>query len=594
MVRIWSKAMSLAGCAGLGLVGWALSQPPTLTPPTEPTLPSIPVIPKPTETKGIQPATPKQDLNLPTLTLPAATPPVKKAESKPLKIEPITEPKPRIAAPIEPTMNKAEVKIVDPPTNKVEGKIVDLPLAAIKSTAQEMGVNAKQEPSVALEWLGPASVKLGMAADYSLNVRNTCASPVQKVVVQVRLPKDLQIAGVEPKADNIEGILLWELGTLMPKQEKQLKMKMLAPGKGELNCQAWVTFTGSTAMKLMVREPKLSVKATVPDKVLMGDPANISLTISNPGDSVTDSIKLTATLAEGLEGVRGNKMMQEIGSLAPGETRTIQLPCVTKTGGSQKCEVFVEAEGGLKAMDTVAVNVVTPQLNIEVLGPKLRYLDRKAVYTVKVTNPGDAPASNVFVTDVVPAGFKFVQADAGGQMDNGTSSVKWFLGELAPGASKEVKVELLAVGQGELSQVVTASGSRGVKTESTLKTKVEGLSAIQMEVVDTEDPLEAGHDTIYEIRVTNTGSKTEEGVKIVCTIPPQLKLKTATGPVKFDTVGNEVVFETMAKLAPKADAVFKITCTGVAKGDARFKAQLSAASLVEPVIKQESTKVYED
>ena len=84
------------------------------------------------------------------------------------------------------------------------------------------------------------------------------------------------------------------------------------------------------------------------------------------------------------------------------------------------------------------------------VGPKMRYLDKKAVYTLKVTNPGDAPAANVFLTEVVPPGFKFVHADSGGQHDEATRSVKWFVGELGPGQSKEVKCEAAGDGAGRV------------------------------------------------------------------------------------------------------------------------------------------------
>ena len=36
-----------------------------------------------------------------------------------------------------------------------------------------------------------------------------------------------------------------------------------------------------------------------------------------------------------------------------------------------------------------------PKLDVQTAGPTLRYLNRKAQYTFKVTNTGDAPATNV-------------------------------------------------------------------------------------------------------------------------------------------------------------------------------------------------------
>ncbi|HJZ91816.1 MAG TPA: hypothetical protein VKE40_13160, partial [Gemmataceae bacterium] len=96
------------------------------------------------------------------------------------------------------------------------------------------------------------------------------------------------------------------------------------------------------------------------------------------------------------------------------------------------------------------------------------------------------------------------------------------------------------------------------------------------------------------IRISNTGSKDESDVKLVCAIPPQMKFKSATGPGKFDVVSGEVVFETVKKLPARSDVTFKVTVTAALKGDARFKATLTAGGLTEPVMKQESTRVYDD
>jgi uncharacterized membrane protein len=377
------------------------------------------------------------------------------------------------------------------------------------------------------------------------------------------------------------------------RQDKSVKMKFIPPGKGELLCQAWVTFTGSSAMKVMVREPKLEVTATAPEKVALGEPVAIVFTVGNPGDHPTDGVKLAARLGEGLECSAGLKPTIEIGTVPPGQTRQVTLPCVARAAGKQKCEVTAEGDG-LKAFGAAAILVVQPRLDLEMTGPKLRYLDRKAAYTVKVTNPGDAPATDVAVTEHVPAGFKFVAADAGGKYDPSTRTVHWSVGELAAGKACELKWELMATGTGTQTHKVVAGGTGGLKAEKALATTVEGLSALAMEVTDTDDPVEVGADTSYEIRVTNTGSKDETDVKLVCAIPPQMKFKSAAGPVKYDVVAGEVVFHALPKLEAKADVTFKVTVTAAVKGDARFKATLTAGGLSEPVTKQESTRLYAD
>ncbi|WP_020472492.1 CARDB domain-containing protein [Zavarzinella formosa] len=568
-----------------------------LTPPVKVSDPvpdiKVPKAPAEPPVRVLEPLGPT-DLKLPDMKLPDMKAPDTKAP--PVKMLPDTAKPPVIKEPITTDIKPPVVKDTFGSDIKPTAAVKEETPLNISGTGNisNQPSMSKQEPSVSLEWLGPTALKVGTPAEYTLMVRNTCAIPVQKVVVQVRVPSTVKIGSTEPKADGAEGVLLWEMGTLLSRQEKQLKIRMVPPGKGDINCQAWVTFTGSAAMRIQVREPKLLIKAQAPEKVLVGDAANVVLTVSNPGDFQAETVKVAVSLGEGLESARGNKASFDIGILGAGETRTVTIPCVAKVSGAQKCEAYVEGDAGLKALDSVNLSIIQPRLDLEATGPKLRYLDRKATYAFKVTNPGDAPAVNVVVTEMIPAGFKFISADNGGQHDFATRTVKWFVGEIPAGQTKEVKTDLMAVGTGDFNHKVMASAARGIKTEKDITTKVEGLSAMLMEVLDTEDPVEVKADTAYEIRITNTGSKFENDVKLVCTIPPQMKFKDAQGPVKYEIIGNEVVFQTLPKLAPRADASFKVIVTAVAKGDARFKATLTSGGLTEPVTKQESTRVYED
>jgi uncharacterized repeat protein (TIGR01451 family) len=464
----------------------------------------------------------------------------------------------------------------------------------VESTVTPPNPTGRQEPAVSIEWVGPPTAKVGQPAEYTLVVRNACNIPVQQVLVRVRVPAGLTTNATEPKAITENNILVWDLGTLLAKQEKNLQMKLVADAKGDVMPQAWVTFTGSSVMQVKIREPKLILKAAAAEKVMIGDAAAFTLTVSNPGDGAADQVKIHAVLSEGLEHARGNKVDFEIGNLAAGETRSVQLICATKTGGSQKCEGAAEADGGLRASDTAAVDVIMPRLDLQLTGPALRYLERKALYTLKVTNPGDAPATNVTVSDVVPAGFKVLAASDGGRHDFSTRTVSWFLGEIGAGQTREVKMEVQAINPGEHKHKATAVAARGLRSESELMTRVEGLSALLLEMVDTEDPIEVNGDTAYEIRVTNTGSKTETDIKIVATIPDKMQFKSSQGPVRFREEGKTIVYEPIERLAPRADAIFRINVKALEPGTVRFKIQMTSTNLVEPVIKMEATRIYSD
>jgi uncharacterized repeat protein (TIGR01451 family) len=454
----------------------------------------------------------------------------------------------------------------------------------------------RQEPAVSLEWIGPPAIKLGQAVTFQIIVKNVSPIPVQQVVVRNRLPAGVTVQQTEPKAFNDVNTLTWDLGTLEPRQERRIDLRLLPEVKGDLTCKATVTFTGASMARIKVREPKLTLKATASDKVLLGDVTTVTLTVTNPGDGSADHIKIKAALSEGLEHTRGRVVEFDLGNLGPNENRSVQLVCATKSGGKQTCEALATAEGNLNANDTATLDVIMPRLDIAVTGPKLRYLDRKATYVFKVTNPGSAPASNVTVSDQIPVGFKFLSASDGGRHDFSTRTVSWFVGDLTPGQSREMHMEVLAINTGEHHHKASVTAARGLKSDAEIATRVEGLPALLMELVDLDDPVEVGADTAYEIRVTNTGSKTETNLQLICTVPEKMEFRGATGAAncKFRVQGKDVIFEPLPRLAPRADAIYRVNVRGIAPGDLRFRARITADGLTEPVLKEESTKVYGD
>jgi uncharacterized repeat protein (TIGR01451 family) len=453
----------------------------------------------------------------------------------------------------------------------------------------------RQEPAVALEWIGPSAARVGQPADYGVAVRNTCPIPVQQVLVRVRVPAGMSVAATEPKALTEGNVIVWDLGTLAPRQENNLQMKLVPQTKGDLMPQAWVTFTGSSLMRVLVREPRLQLISVAPvESLQIGDAAKFVLTVSNPGDGPAEQVRVHAVLSDGLEHASGGHVDFDIGNLAPGEARNVQLICAARAGGGQKCEAWAEAEGGLKAQAQAMVNVSMPRLDLQVSGPGLRYLDRKAVYTFKVRNPGDAPANNVVVADVVPEGLKFVSASDGGRHDPAARSVSWFLGELGPGQAREVKLEVQAAGPGEQRHHVMAQAARGLKVEGEVLTRVECVSSMVVEITPTDDPVAVGEDTTYEVKVTNTGSKTETDVRMVCTLPDKMEVKGVQAPVAARAEGRALVFDPVPKLAPRADVVYRVQCKALAAGDVRFQAQASSAVLTEPLVEVRPTHIYAD
>jgi uncharacterized repeat protein (TIGR01451 family) len=238
------------------------------------------------------------------------------------------------------------------------------------------------------------------------------------------------------------------------------------------------------------------------------------------------------------------------------------------------------------------MTVSEPRMEIAMAGPKLRYLDRFATYTVTVTNPGDAVASDVKVNVAVPAGFKSPSPSHGGKFDSTSRTISWMIGTLNPGEKKEVTYKCAAGQIGEHKHAASGEAARGLRSASDVVTKVEGIASLLVELADVDDPIEVGAETSYEVRVTNYGSAPATNVEIRALIPREMTIKSCTGPTEFKIEGQEVVYTPIPKLAPKADAVYRIMVKANAIADVRFRARLASDTLSEPVIGEEGTKIY--
>lgn len=452
---------------------------------------------------------------------------------------------------------------------------------------------ARVDPAVRIEWTGPSNVRVGQPNDYTIYVRNT--SNVSLTDVKLRLNVNTKsIVGASPKPAATDDELVWELGAIGAREDRSVQIRMVQSEKGTKGATANVTFSTRASLTIRASEPKLMVKASATGRCHIGDGTGYELTVTNPGDGVAEHVKLVAEVPDGMEHVKGRMVKFDIGNLNPGEKRTVQVLCVARAGGEQTCKANAEADGGLISNDNATINVITPQITIESKGPALRYLDRKATYKITVTNPGDASAANVLVHDALPGGFKYINSDNGGRYDQATRTVSWFVGEIGAGQTRELNVELQATNAGEFVHEVTAQAARGLKANHKLPVKVEGISAILLSVVDLEDPIEVGGETIYEIRITNTGTKTETDIKLVCEIPDKMSFKSANGPTGYTPNGNEVVFAPLQQLGPRSDAVYRITVKATTAGIAHFKSRITSAILVEPVHKEEATRIYSD
>jgi uncharacterized repeat protein (TIGR01451 family) len=454
-----------------------------------------------------------------------------------------------------------------------------------------------QAPAVALTKTGPATVAVGQEIIYTITVTNTGKVETQAMTVQDTVPEGLQFVRSDPPATATGNQLAWTLGALQAGQAHTLQVVFKSLRVGSVtNCATVTTVEGlhsDNCTTTQITAPQLIVAKTGPPTATVGTPITYQITVSNPGTGPANNVTLSDQFDDGLEHEsKANPVELRVGTLGPNETKTIPLTLTPRKIGTFVNRVTASADGNLKAEAQHPVTVQQAQLTLTKTGPATRYVDRSAVFDIRVTNPGDVPLNNVVVRDNLPPELAFDQATEGGTPVSG--QVVWNLGTLAPRQERVVQVTTRCLKMTPRAvNVAVATADPGLQVLAEAAIEIQGVPAFSLQVGGFTNPLEVGARTTYKIDVTNQGTLPANQVEISATVRPQkVRILDANGPSKPQIDGQQIKFPPADGLAPKQTWTYTVTIEAQEAGDLRFKVELRSATLQEPVVSEKSTTVF--
>ncbi len=168
----------------------------------------------------------------------------------------------------------------------------------------------------------------------------------------------------------------------------------------------------------------------------------------------------------------------------------------------------------------------------------------------------------------------------------------WGLEELPPQETGTVTLTTLPIQAGEARVTIKGTAQMGLKDEREEVVTIEGLSAVNFQIANKSGPIEVGGQAVYEIRMSNQGSKAATNVRLTAQVPSELKLVSADGPVRYKIEAQQIIFEPLRSLAPKSEVTFTVTAQALAAGDLRLQVQLASDDLRDPITKEENTRVF--
>jgi uncharacterized repeat protein (TIGR01451 family) len=278
-------------------------------------------------------------------------------------------------------------------------------------------------------------------------------------------------------------------------------------------------------------------------------------------------------------------------ALKPRESKTFTLLLTCVGAGNLVNHVVVTADGDLMVEDKTTIRALAPVLDLEIVGSRNRFLERRSDYRLLVANRGNAPAHNVALELTLPEAVEFVSTNQSGVYEPASRTIHWALEELPPQEAGEIELVIVPAQKGEHVLRFTGIGENNLRAESVQPISIDGIPAITFEIVGDSNLVEIGKEVVYEIRIANRGTKAAENVQVRATLAEGMSFMKAEGG-RFQVNGGMVQFAAIPMLNAKDETVYRLSARSQVEGDHRINVQVISDDLRSPITKEESTRVF--
>ena len=406
----------------------------------------------------------------------------------------------------------------------------------------------------------PDPVAAGANLTYTLSYSNGGNADAASVVITDAVPANTTFVSATAGGTLAAGTVTWNLATLAAggSGSVQMVVKVASPlangttiANGTLTIRSAQTASvnGTAASTTVTSAPVLAVSGSdAPDPVSAGTNLTYTLSYTNTGNAnatattITDAIPANTTYVSSSPAgtLAAGTVTWSLGTLAAGAGGSVTLtvhvvsPLLNGTLLTNAGPTIGSAEISPVTGTPITTTVGSaPSLGLTVTdSPDPVVAGANLTYTIAYTNTGNANASGVVLTAVVPPNTSFVSATGAGTLSAGT--VTWNLTALNAGASGTVQL-VLKVASPLANGTTITSGAVAIACLETatvnaamVTTTVSSAPVLSIAAADSPDPVAAGSNLTYTLTWSNTGNADATGVVISDTLPANTTFVSAT------------------------------------------------------------------
>jgi uncharacterized repeat protein (TIGR01451 family) len=283
--------------------------------------------------------------------------------------------------------------------------------------------------------------------------------------------------------------------------------------------------------------------------------------------------------------------VRQIGKMEAGAEQVMEVELTARQAGYLNVEALVVADAGLRVAARQRVLVRRAKLKVVATGPEMNYAGTVATYRFRLENPGNATAENIQIVASLPTGGEYRNCSDGGKLDPGGRRVVWKVHSLAAQNDQEFQVQVSLSHPGKNLFRVAVDAHDDLTASGEVATHVEALADLKLEVKDPRGPVPVEEETVYEVHISNRGTKAALGINVVAFFSQGIEPISVSG-TEAEISAGQVVFQPIPKLASGSNVVYKIVARANQGGNHIFRTEVKCEEAGVRLVAEETTRFY--
>lgn len=440
---------------------------------------------------------------------------------------------------------------------------------------------------------GPKKLVLGRSATYTVDVHNEGQAAALELSVTITLPEWASVERAQaPVGQNtiaVEGGLEWQINRLESGGTAQLILDLVPRERRPIELGVrWSCAAAESQLSVEVHEPRLQLSLAGPRQVEFGSKQVYTLTLINSGDGDATQVGIQLMPLSPGDPPPG---IYKVGTLPAGASKAVELELIARQSGTVEIKALATSAEGLEAELSEVVEVLRPELALELSGPSHQFALAPATYQIRVRNQGNAVARNVRVSAVLPPRGEFLSSGGDAEASLQGHELVWNIPTLAPGAHKTLTLQCTLGLPGDCRVEVAAEADHGAHAAASHATRVTALADLVLDVSDPNGPVAVGETAVYELRISNRGAASAENVQVTAYFSTGLEPLAAEG-TRYEISTGTVQFVPIRSLAAGQEIVLRVQARAEAAGSHKARFELTCSAPETSLVVEETTLFY--